>query len=133
YSGEELKESLRRGLTAGVADFLLNFPPGIIAGLLLGWRPLPAALLGGVTYISSSGVIARVLIDLRRLECPETPTILSVLVLEDLAMAVFLPLVRCCSSVGDRRKWPCRFPSPSLLCLWCCSSRRSAASHSAVW
>src|SRR5437879_1909693 len=66
YSGEELKESLRRGLTAGVADFLLNFPPGIIAGLLLGWRPLPAALLGGVTYISSSGVIARVLIELRR-------------------------------------------------------------------
>ena len=93
YSGEELRESLRRGFPAGVADFALNFPPGVVAGLLLGWKPLAAVLLGGVTYISSSGVIARVLSELRRLECPETPTVLSVLVLEDLAMAVYLPLV----------------------------------------
>jgi monovalent cation:H+ antiporter-2, CPA2 family len=50
-------------------------------------------LLGGVTYISSSGIIARVLEELGRLNNPETPTILSILVLEDLAMAVFLPLV----------------------------------------
>ncbi len=50
-------------------------------------------LLGGVTYISSSGIIARVLEELKRLNNPETPTILSILVMEDLAMAVFLPLV----------------------------------------
>jgi len=93
YSGEELKENLKRGFVAGVVDFALNFPPGVIAGFLLGWKPLAAALLGGVTYISSSGVIARVLSELRRLQCPETPTVLSVLVLEDLAMAVYLPLV----------------------------------------
>jgi CPA2 family monovalent cation:H+ antiporter-2 len=46
-----------------------------------------------VTYISSSGVIAKVLTELRRLSNPETSTVLSILVLEDLAMAVFLPLV----------------------------------------
>ena len=50
-------------------------------------------LLGGVTYISSSGIVARVLAELRRLSNPETPTVLSILVLEDLAMAVYLPLV----------------------------------------
>jgi CPA2 family monovalent cation:H+ antiporter-2 len=49
--------------------------------------------LGGVTYISSSGVIAKVLADLRRMNNPETPTIISILVLEDLVMAVYLPLV----------------------------------------
>jgi len=78
---------------AGIVDFTLNFPPGLLAGLLLGWKPLPAVLLGGITYISSSGIIAKVLSDLQRLNNPETPGILSVLVLEDLAMAVFLPLV----------------------------------------
>jgi CPA2 family monovalent cation:H+ antiporter-2 len=93
YTGEELKDNLRRGSSAGVIDFMLNFPPGLIAGLLLGWKPLAAALLGGVTYISSSGVIARVLAELRRLDSPETPVVLAVLVLEDLAMAVYLPLV----------------------------------------
>jgi monovalent cation:H+ antiporter-2, CPA2 family len=50
-------------------------------------------LLGGVTYISSSGVIAKVLAELRRLDCPETPAVLAILVLEDLAMAVYLPVV----------------------------------------
>ncbi len=93
YTGEELRDNLRRGLPSGVVDFVLNFPPGLIAGLLLGWRPLAAALLGGVTFISSSGVIAKVLAELRRLENPETPVVLAVLVLEDLAMAVYLPLV----------------------------------------
>ena len=62
-------------------------------GLLLGWNPLAALLLGGVTYISSSGVIAKVLADLGRMNNPETPTIISILVFEDLAMAVYLPLV----------------------------------------
>jgi CPA2 family monovalent cation:H+ antiporter-2 len=93
YTGEELRNNLRRGLLSGVVDFVLNFPPGLIAGLLLGWKPLPSALLGGVTFISSSGVIAKVLSELRRLENPETPVVLAVLVLEDLAMAVYLPLV----------------------------------------
>ena len=93
YTGNDLKESLRTGLPAGIVDLALNFPPGLIAGLLLGWRPLAAILLGGITYISSSGVIAKVLTELRRLNNPETPSILSVLVLEDLAMAIYLPLV----------------------------------------
>jgi len=93
YTGEELRQSLRAGAAGGVADFVLNFPPGLIAGLLLRWSPLAAFLLGGITYISSSGVIAKVLTELKRLEYPETPSILSVLVIEDLAMAVYLPVV----------------------------------------
>lgn len=93
YTGEELVENLRGGFPAAVVDLALNFTPGLIAGLLLQWQPLAAVLLGGVTYVSSSGVIAKVLADLRRLENPETPAVLSVLVLEDLAMAVYLPLV----------------------------------------
>src|SRR5436309_10534043 len=40
YTGEQLRDNLRIGLPAGVADLLLNFPPGFIAGLMLGWGPL---------------------------------------------------------------------------------------------
>jgi CPA2 family monovalent cation:H+ antiporter-2 len=93
YTGDELKKSLRLGITAGVIDFALNFTPGMAAGLLLRWRLLPAVLLGGITYISSSGVIAKVLTELKRMDKPETPLVLSLLVQEDLAMAVYLPLV----------------------------------------
>lgn len=93
YTGEELVASVRGGLLTGLVDLGLNFVPGLLAGLALGWSALAALLLGGVTYISSSGVIAKILAELGRLGNPETPTILSILVLEDLAMAVFLPLV----------------------------------------
>lgn len=92
YSGEELTRSLRAGLSTGFVDFGLNFTPGLIFGLLLGWSWIAALLLGGVTYISSSGVIAKLLNDLDWLGNRETPAVLIVLVIEDLAMAVFLPL-----------------------------------------
>src|SRR5262249_23112271 len=91
YRGEELKQNLRSGLVAGLTDFVLNFPPGLVAGLLLGWKSLPSVLLGGTTYILSSGIIAKVLTDLGRLSSLETPIVLSVLVLEDLAMAAYPP------------------------------------------
>ncbi|HEX8835147.1 MAG TPA: cation:proton antiporter [Abditibacteriaceae bacterium] len=93
YTGEELSSSLRRGLRGGLLDLGLNFTPGFVVGFLLGWGPLAALLLGGVTYISSSSVIAKVLGDLERLGNRETAGVLSILVLEDLAMAIFLPLV----------------------------------------
>ena len=93
YTGEELSLNLKAGFASGVVDLVLNFTPGLIAGLLLGWRFFPATLLGGVTYISSSGIIAKVLGELNRLGNPETPSMLSVLVLEDLVMAVYLPIV----------------------------------------
>jgi K+:H+ antiporter subunit KhtU len=93
YTGAELVANLRSALPAAIVDFALNFTPGLLAGLLLKWRLFAAVLLGGVTYVSSSGVIAKVLAELRRLNNPETPAVLSLLVLEDLAMAVYLPLV----------------------------------------
>ena len=64
YTGQELQANLRTGFPAGVADLVLNFPPGLIAGWIWGWSPLASLLLGGVTFISSSGIIARVLAEL---------------------------------------------------------------------
>jgi K+:H+ antiporter subunit KhtU len=104
YSGEQLKQNLRGEALGGVIDFALNFPPGFVAGLILGWKPLPSVLLGGVTYISSSGIIARVLSELGRLGSPETPTVLSILVLEDLVMAAYLPLVAVLITGGGPAK-----------------------------
>jgi CPA2 family monovalent cation:H+ antiporter-2 len=104
YTGEELKHHLRTGLASGAIDFALNFSPGLICGWLLHWNPLSAVLLGGVTYISSSGIVAKVLGELNRLGNPETPSVISVLVLEDLAMAVYLPLVGVLLAGGNAGK-----------------------------
>jgi CPA2 family monovalent cation:H+ antiporter-2 len=93
YSDVELREGLRTGTLVGLIDCLLNALPGVAVGLLLGWSPLAAVLLGGATWISSSGVVSKVLSDLKRLGFRETPAILNLLVIEDLAMAVYLPVV----------------------------------------
>jgi CPA2 family monovalent cation:H+ antiporter-2 len=92
YSAIELRHGLRSGAAAGVVDALANLAPGFAVGLALGWAMPAVVLLGGVSWVSSSGIIAKVLADLDRLCNRETPAILNLLVMEDLAMAVFLPI-----------------------------------------
>jgi monovalent cation:H+ antiporter-2, CPA2 family len=93
YSASELVGNLRSSAAAGALDAMLNALPGAAFALLLGWGWQAALVLAGITWVSSSGVIAKVLGDLGRLGNRETPIILSVLVIEDLAMAFYLPLV----------------------------------------
>ncbi|XAS67206.1 cation:proton antiporter [Micrococcaceae bacterium Sec5.7] len=93
YTAAELVTGLRRSWQAGVLDFVLNFLPGAGLAALLGWGLVGAMVMGGVTYISSSGIAAKVITDLRRIGNRETPVVLSILVFEDLAMAVYLPIL----------------------------------------
>lgn len=93
YTAEELRHGLRNGLRAGAVDLVANATPGFAVGLLMGWSPTASALLAGITYISSSGIIAKVLADLGRLGNRETPAVLTVLVMEDLVMAGYLPVI----------------------------------------
>ncbi|WP_272976726.1 cation:proton antiporter [Deinococcus geothermalis] len=93
YTSQELRDNLRANGQVGLLDLGLNFTPGLLAGLLLGFPPLAAVLLGGVTYLSSSGIASKILGDLGRLGNRETPVILAVCVLEDVAMAAYLPVI----------------------------------------
>ena len=101
YTADEIVDGLRSGLGSGLVDFVLNFPPGFIAALLLGWGVLPGLVLGGVTYITSSGIVAKVIEDFGRLGNTETRPVLAVLVIEDLSMAPYLPLLAVLLSGGD--------------------------------
>lgn len=93
YSPRELIGNLRTSSRAGLLDMALNALPGAAFALLMGWGGVAAMVLGGVTWVSSSGVIAKMLHELGRLSNRETPTILSILVIEDLAMAFYLPIL----------------------------------------
>ena len=93
FSARELIVNVRRSTLAGIVDFVLNFAPGFVAGVILGFDPIISGLLGGVTYISSSGIVAKLVADLDRIGNHETSVVLSVLVIEDLAMVIYLPIV----------------------------------------
>lgn len=93
YTPRELLGTMKTSWTGAVVDLVLNATPGVLCALLLGWGPVAAVVFGGVTYVSSSGIIAKVLTDLGWLGNRETPTILALLVAEDLVMALYLPIL----------------------------------------
>lgn len=101
FTGDELTASLRDHAPAGAVDILLNFTPGFALGVILEWDIRASLLLGGITYISSSGIIARLLHDLGNTGNRETPVVLAVLVTEDLVMALYLPLMAGLLIGGD--------------------------------
>ena len=93
YTASQLLTGLRRSWQAGLLDLVLNFLPGALLALFLGWGLVGAMVMGGVTYISSSGIAAKVIIDLGWLDNRETRVVISILVFEDLTMAVYLPVL----------------------------------------
>jgi CPA2 family monovalent cation:H+ antiporter-2 len=93
YSASELVTNLRTHAATGVADGVLNALPGAVTGVLLGFSAPAVVALAGITWVSSSGIAAKLLTDLGMLRNPETPAVLSVLVLEDLSMAIYLPIL----------------------------------------
>lgn len=93
YSAADLVRTARQQSRAGVADILLNATPGVVLAFILGWGWIGALALGGVTYISSSGIVSQVLRDQRWRRNPETKPVVSVLVIEDLVMAPYLPIL----------------------------------------
>src|SRR5690606_16712860 len=101
YTGDELMSALRTNSRFGALDLGLNFVPGLVAGFWFGWGLDGALLLAGITYISSSGIIAKVLDDLEHTGNRETPVVLSILVTEDLVMAFYLPLMAGLLIGGD--------------------------------
>ena len=93
YSGTQLVETARQQSRSGFIDLVLNATPGVAMALILGWGFAGALALGGVTYISSSGIVSQVVRDLRWRRNPETRPVVSILILEDLVMAPYLPIL----------------------------------------
>jgi CPA2 family monovalent cation:H+ antiporter-2 len=93
YTASDLLDNLGKHAVGGVVDLLLNGLPGVAFALLMGWGGTAAVAMFGITAVSSSGIISKLLTDLGRLGNRETPAILGILVLEDLGMAVYLPIL----------------------------------------
>ncbi len=91
-----LEFSLKRFLEGGKATLLAggldlgNFAVGVLLGWLLGLGWLASLFLGAIVYVSSSGVVAKLLGERNLVAYPEAERTLGVLVFEDLAMVIVL-------------------------------------------
>ena len=90
FSVGSLIKSKRKLFNTGMYDFLFNFPVGLILGWFLGYGLIQSILLAGIIYVTSSVIVAKSIIDLKRSANPETEYILNVLIFEDMFIAVFL-------------------------------------------
>lgn len=93
YSASELVSSVKERQSLGFIDLLLNAAPGLFIGFLLGWGWLGALALAGVTYVSSSGIAAQLIKDGSFGGLTSTKRAISILVIEDLFLAIYLPIL----------------------------------------
>ena len=93
YSAQELFESVKKRKSLGVVDLVVNFIPGAVIALILGWGLLGALTLGGISYVSSSGIASQFIKDSRLESQESTRRAVGVLVIEDLFLAPYLPVL----------------------------------------
>jgi CPA2 family monovalent cation:H+ antiporter-2 len=93
HSSRDLLATARASAAPGLVDLFLNVTPGVVAGLALGWGPLAAAFLGGITYVSSSGVAAKLLEHAGPHARGASRFVVTIAVIEDLVMAIYLPVL----------------------------------------
>jgi CPA2 family monovalent cation:H+ antiporter-2 len=100
HSSRDLLATARASATPGLVDLVLNAAPGVVAGLALGWGPLAAAFLGGITYVSSSGVAAKLLEHAGPHARGASRYVVTLAVIEDFVMAIYLPILAAVM-IGD--------------------------------
>ena len=93
YSAETILTEVRRHRRTALVDVMLNSIPGAIAGVLFGWDPIVILAMAGVTYVSSSGIATQVAREMGWRSRPEWKSLVAILVLEDLVMAPYLPIL----------------------------------------
>ena len=93
HSAPDLAKAFKDRKSAGFFDGAVNFIPAALLALALGWGPLAALALGGISYVSSSGITSELIRESGWRRSELSKRIVTVLVFEDLALAPYLPLL----------------------------------------
>ena len=95
-----LEFSIKRLLTAGpsiirsgIIYMVINLSIAIIFPLLLGWPVKEILVVVGIMTISSSAIVAKVIVDLKRAANDETEIILGLMMFQDVFVAIYFSVV----------------------------------------
>jgi monovalent cation:H+ antiporter-2, CPA2 family len=80
-------------LTGGSIYIGMNFTIGLAFGYLAGFPLRETLIIAGLTTVSSSAIVAKILFDYRRMANSETQMILGITMFEDVFLAVYLSLI----------------------------------------
>ncbi len=93
FDQDEFYGNAGKLIISGGTRIAINLAVGFALGMWIGWGTREALIIAGITATSSSAIITKLLIELRRLANRETPTILGIMVLEDVFVAIYLAIV----------------------------------------
>lgn len=94
FSLDDLLAGGRRLLVAGAVYLVVNMSAGVAIGASLGWGGRETLVIAGIVGISSSAIVTKLLVELRRLANPETGLLLGIVVVEDVFLAIYLALLQ---------------------------------------
>lgn len=93
FSVGRLIKAGRSIAVGGTIYIVINFTLGLLFAWMVGWPLKEMLVAAGITTISSSAIVAKVLVDLKRTANPETEMILGIIMFEDVFLAVYLSVV----------------------------------------
>lgn len=93
FSVGRLVKSGKSIVVGGSIYIGINFTLGLLLGFLGGFPVAEALVIAGITTISSSAIVAKVLVDLKRTANPETEMILGITMFEDIFLAVYISIL----------------------------------------
>ena len=93
FDQDEFYGNAGKLLLSGGTRIAINMVAGFALGIWIGWGTREALIIAGMTAASSSAIITKLFIELRRLANRETPIILGIMVLEDVFIAIYLAIV----------------------------------------
>jgi len=77
----------------GIIYMAINFTIGLLFPLILGWPIKEILVVAGIMTISSSAIVAKLLVELKRSVRPETEMILGLMMFQDVFVAIYLSIV----------------------------------------
>ncbi len=93
FSVSRLIRSGRSIALGGSIYIAINFAAGLGYAHLMGWPLKEVLVAAGITTISSSAIVAKVIFDLHRTANPETELILGIIMFEDVFLAFYISIV----------------------------------------
>ncbi|MFF2483182.1 cation:proton antiporter [Paenibacillus sp. NPDC058071] len=93
FSVGRLIKSGKSIVIGGTIYILINFTLGLAYGWVTGFPLEEMLIIAGITTISSSAIVAKVLVDLKRTANSETEMILGIIMFEDIFLAVYISIL----------------------------------------
>ncbi len=93
FSLQKLRKAGMKAITVGMTELSIMFFLAYIGAFSFGWTHLEALYLAGILSISSTAISLRIMRDLKLVKTKEFDTIITILIVEDLAAVLLLVIL----------------------------------------